>query len=606
MIKVGYTGCRSEAGQGLKDCPPNLGHTRPAIADKELMSATLKQRLASIPPLVWLLLLTLACLVPFAGKAFFIDDTLFIRAAEQIQKHPADFYGFNINWYGYSTPMTVAFDNPPLTSYYIALVALLLGWSEWALHLAFLLPALAAVWGIFALAKNYCDRPFTAALIALLSPVFLISATAVMCDVMQLAFWVWTLVFFEKGLRSESRAALVTSGIMAGLALLTKYLALSLVPLLLAYGFCRMRRPGWWLLAPIIPLFFAAGYQWLTFRLYGHGLVLNAAHEASRFRANAYDIRWEQVTVGISFVGACFLPVLFYAPWLWSRRIILAMPCLIAAGLLIIPRMAVYVSLMWKPDGRLQWGTFSYTAILVIAGLYVFLLAAMDLWERRDAVSVLLLLWLSGMFVFTVALNWTINGRSLLPAVPAIGILAARRLERRKAGFAPGEMRLLWPALPAGIITLILVKADYNLANVQCTAAKTLSAQYRSSGHELWFQMHWGFQYYAEQLGAKALEVRSPHVKPGDVLIRPFDGRDRQQNHISLGSYSDVPLIGEGKYVANTFCATMSPSAGAGFYAANLGPLPFVIGDIKPEYFDIYQVSSKAPVPGRKPLASKD
>jgi 4-amino-4-deoxy-L-arabinose transferase-like glycosyltransferase len=126
------------------------------------MSATLGQRPTSVPPLVWLLLLTTAVLVPFAGKAFFIDDTLFLRAAQQIQYHPLDFYGFSLNWFGYTTPMTVAFDNPPLTSYYIAFAAWLLGWNEWALHLAFLLPALAAVGGIFTLAKSYCERPFTA------------------------------------------------------------------------------------------------------------------------------------------------------------------------------------------------------------------------------------------------------------------------------------------------------------------------------------------------------------------------------------------------------------------------------------------------------------
>src|SRR5947208_2090641 len=94
---------------------------------------------------LWLLPLTSACLLPFVNKAYHMDDTLFLRAAEQIQKHPSDFYGFNINWYGISTPMTMATENPPFTSYYIAGVAAVFGWREWALHLAFLIPALAAI-----------------------------------------------------------------------------------------------------------------------------------------------------------------------------------------------------------------------------------------------------------------------------------------------------------------------------------------------------------------------------------------------------------------------------------------------------------------------------
>src|SRR5437763_6559851 len=97
--------------------------------------------------------------------------------------------------------MTKAPENPPLTSYYIALLGTIAGWSESALHLGFLLPALAAVWGIYSLARNHCHHPWVAALIAIVTPVFLISATTVMSDVMLLAFWTWSLVFFERGLQ---------------------------------------------------------------------------------------------------------------------------------------------------------------------------------------------------------------------------------------------------------------------------------------------------------------------------------------------------------------------------------------------------------------------
>ena len=561
------------------------------------MSVTLKQRLASIPPLVWLMLLTAACLVPFAGKAFFIDDTLFLRAAQQIQKHPLDFYGFSINWFGYTTPMTVAFDNPPLTSYYIALVALFLGWSEWALHLSFLLPALAAVWGIFALAKNYCERPFTAALIALLTPVFLISATAVMCDVMELAFWVWTLVFFETGLRTGNRVAFVTSGMMAGLALLTKYPGLSLVPLLLAYGVCAKRRPGWWLVAPAVPLIFAAGYQGLTYHLYGHGLILGAAHEASKFRANTHVAPWEQVIVGASFVGACFLPILLYAPWLWTRRILLAMACLIAAGLLFIPRMAIYAPLMWHADGHLNWGMFLYLAVLLVAGLYVLLLAGMDWWERRDAVSVLLLLWLLGIFIFTIAVNWTINGRSLLPAVPAVGILAERRLERRFSG--PARNRFLPMALPAviaGALSLLLVKADYDTANSQRAAALQLGARYRSPGKTTWYRFnnHWGFQYYIEQSGARAVEEKSPAFSAGDILIVASDIQNFDAAGFNATHSEQLHLLETGIVVGARHLSTADASVEAGFYGTCIGVLPFAIGTIGPQKFEVFEIVKAA------------
>ena len=553
---------------------------------------TLKGRLTKTPAMVWLLLLTLGFLLPFIGKAFFIDDTLFLRAAEQIQKHPMDFYGFDINWYGYMTPMTVAFDNPPLTSYYIALVAWLFGWSEWILHLAFLVPALAAVSGIFVLAKNYCDRPFTATLIAVLTPVFLISATAIMCDVMQLAFWVWALLFFEKGLRTDHRTQFIVSGILAGLAFLTKYLGLSLIPLLLAYGICAKRRPGWWLITPIIPLVFVACYQWLTYRLYGQGLLLGAAHEAAKFRANTHIIPSEQFIVGLSFVGACFIPVLFYIPWLWSRRIILASLCLVAGGLLVIPHMAAYSAVVWENDGHLNWWMFFYIAILVVGGMSVFLLVAIDIWERRDATSVLLLLWVLGIFVFTVALNWTINGRSLLPAIPAVGILVARQLARRKIP-DPAHNHFLQTALPvfmAGGLSLLLVKADYDMANDQRSAAIQLGRKYQASGKMIWYQFnnHWGFQYYIELLGARAVEEKSPHYSAGDILVVVSDSRNFDT--VDTNSSRQMRLVEKGEFGGKRFLSTADSRAEAGFYGTCIGILPFAIEKIPPQYFGVFQI----------------
>ena len=78
------------------------------------------------PPTVASLLIlaavSLACLLPFVGKAFHIDDPLFIWCARHIQSDPFNFYGFNLNWYGRETSMAAVTQNPPLAAYYLALV----------------------------------------------------------------------------------------------------------------------------------------------------------------------------------------------------------------------------------------------------------------------------------------------------------------------------------------------------------------------------------------------------------------------------------------------------------------------------------------------------
>lgn len=575
--------------------------------------------LSGVHPWVWLSLLVLACLLPFVNKAFFIDDTLFLRAAEQIQKHPLDFYGFRINWFDYTTPMTEAFENPPLTCYYIAFAASLVGWSELALHLAFLLPALAAAWGTFELAKMYCRRPVVATVIAVSTPAFLVSATSVMCDVMLVTLWVWSVVLFEKGLRWEPRldnldqprrlpnlrdrfyrdCFLLSSGCVAGLAVLTKFPALSLSPLLAAYGLARTRKVGRWLLAPIVPILFALSYELVTRKLYGQGLLLGAAHYASKFRGDAHEALWEKLVVGLGFAGGCFLPALLYMPMVWSRRVVLAGVCAIGACLLVVPRMSAFARFLWSQDGSFKWLPFLYVAVLVVGGAQVLALGVAGLWRQRNAVSGLLLLWIGGVFVFATAVNWTINARSLLPAIPALGILIARQLDRagpaaREGGFDSG----LWPAFPAVVISVILAGADCNLANTYRTAAQNLFAKYHRPGATVWFAGHWGFQYYLEGQGAKALETRSPRLNAGDVIIYPYDSTG-----LTFFSSDQVRLLENLDRPANSFCATMNYSKGAGYYASVNGPLPFSLGPVAPEHFSVFEVTKnlRSPSAPREP-----
>jgi 4-amino-4-deoxy-L-arabinose transferase-like glycosyltransferase len=562
---------------------------------------TLKSRLASVFPLLCLLLLVLVCLLPFLGKAFFIDDTLFLRTAEQIQKHPFDFYGFQINWFDRTLPMVESTENPPLAGYYLALAALIGGWHEVTLHLAFLLPALLAVWGTYSLARNYCRHPFLAALVALLTPAFLVSATSVMCDVMLLAFWVWTLVFFERGLQKKGAVAeFVVGGCLAGLAVWAKFFGLALVPLLIAYGLFRTRRAGWWLLAPGLPLLFAAGYEWAGLALYGHDMLFSAAHYAFHSQKGTSDTIWEKTVVGLCFLGGCFLPGLFYTPLLWKRWALYLGLCLMAAGLLFIPRMSAFVWVLWNHDGTLNWIVFLEAALLAVGGFYIFLLAVADVWNRRDAVSLLLFLWFMGVLVFTVGLNWTINARSFLPAVPVLGILVARRLETLQVQANDDSRRCwrwLWPAIPAGAAGLLIANADYNLAGLYKSAAKELLSQYQKPGRTLWFQGHWGFQYYMEQGGARPLETfvsTQPQsmvpVKDGDILVVPA----QEKEDYFMQTSTQYRLLEVKTNAVNRSVATMNTSAGAAFYASKSGPFPFAVTGIRPQCFWIYQFSPSA------------
>ena len=220
--------------------------------------------------------LTIAILAPFANKAFHIDDTLFLYSARHICTHPADPYGFNVNWYGTEQGMADVATNPPLVNYYIALVASFVGWSETALHLAFLVPAVAAVLGTYFLAVRFCTQPLLAALATLLCPVFVVSSATVMCDTAMLAFWVWAVFLWLQGMESGSRSLTILSACLIAAAALTKYFALALIPLLWAYSLLRWPRVRWHIVYLLIPVAVLLGYDSVMRSLYGRSMLFDA------------------------------------------------------------------------------------------------------------------------------------------------------------------------------------------------------------------------------------------------------------------------------------------------------------------------------------------
>jgi hypothetical protein len=261
-----------------------------------------------------------AVLAPFLNKAFHIDDSLFLWIGQQIAHHPGDPYGFTVNWYISSQPMFSIMQNPPLSSYYMALAASVVGWNEPAMHGAFLLPAVAAVLGTFFVARRLCNSPLLAAVLLLFTPVFLVSATGVMCDVWLLALWVWSIECWMRGLARNTFWLFLLSALLAAAAALTKYFGIALVPLLAAYTLARERGLTYRLLYLLIPIVILSSYEVISKANYGQGLFSNAMFFSWKQTAKPERDLLQQLLIGVSFTGGCLFSVIFYVPLLNSRR----------------------------------------------------------------------------------------------------------------------------------------------------------------------------------------------------------------------------------------------------------------------------------------------
>jgi 4-amino-4-deoxy-L-arabinose transferase-like glycosyltransferase len=543
----------------------------------------------SVNPLVILSGVTLLCLVPFVNKAFHIDDTLFIAAAKQIQSNPANFYGFNINWYGVEEPMANITKNPPLTCYYIALVAKLFGWSEVALHMAFLVPALAVVLGSFYLAKQFCSHPVLAVMAGVLTPVFLVSSTNVMCDTMMLAFWVWAVAGWVWGMDKNQWSALLVSAVLIAVCALTKYFGMSLILLLFVYSVAKKRKIGTWVLYLLVPVVVLVLYQWTTFALYGRGLLTDAASYASEKRWNlnpGVKLLWGGL-FGLAFTGGGITTVLFYAPLLWSRRILISGVALMVVFIFSLGLVGKISDFPVRYDNVVRWDILLQFGLMSLGGVCIIWLAVEDLYKCRDCKSLLLFLWVLGTFFFAGFVNWTINGRSILPMAPAVGILLGRTIDRQgKTARRMAGWRVGWPLIPAVIIALSVCWADYTLAGTARQAAKKIHETYKNRQPVVvWFQGHWGFQYYMEGYNGRATDFNSSMPAIGDVIVVPMNN-----THMRSLLEDRTFLVQVLNFIPCRWLSTMNEPTGAGFYSSVRRPLPFAFGRVPVEEYYIFVV----------------
>jgi len=551
----------------------------------------LKSWMASHPRAVIGFLLVV-CLGPFVNKAVHTDDALYVWTAEWIQKHPADCFGFKVNWWSSSIPMWVANWNPPVMSYFLAGVACLFGWNEAVLHLGCLAVAFLALAGVYRLAQMWCERPLLATVIAMFTPVFLVSSTTLMCDVLMLTFWIWALVLWERNLAGGRCWWLfMLAGGLAGLAVLTKYSAVTMLPLLPVLGILRTRKAGWWLLGLAVPLMMLAGYEWMTAKMYGTGLFSNAV--AHTHHSREFPDGWgARGIIGLAFAGGCLLPLLLFAPLVWRWQVLLAGGIIIFGMLLGALRWCGNLRLFFFQSENAglmnHWGFLLQIAFLCAGGLHLLLLTAAEVLQRRSIQSVVLAFWIGSGLFSAIVLNFAINARSLLLVVPAAAILLVRRLEAAR-GNPVARNWWLWPLIPASAITLSLVFADYQLAGSARTAAEQIAAKYKPAGRQMWFEGHGAFQYYMEKLGGLPIDVERSLLQPGDIvivpeigIITPFPpGSVGWVDHVRYTPFSWMNLMGS------------TENGAAGFYGANSGPVPFAVGKVPDQPYSVVRVFSR-------------
>ena len=311
-------------------------------------------------------------------------------------------------------------------------------------------------------------------------------------------------------------------------------------------------------------------------------------------RAGQLAAMQQKIFVGVVFAGGCLLTSLGFADRLWSRAQLaggLAIGLAATAVVSLPAARTLYGYSIGDPDG-LRWFLVAQLFVFFLAGLHVVALAVVGLVRFRDADGMLLGLWAVGTLVFACALNWTVNGRSVLPVLPAIAILLLQGLQSgessgRRSGHAPS-----WVPLAVGLVIALGVSwADYRHAGTARSAARDVASRHSTPTRAAWFQGHWGFQWYMEQNDGRAVDLRVGRLPAGSIMVAPQNNTSVHRPAAGTATPVETLELGGGGFVS-----TMSPQNGSGYYAARVrGPLPFALGRVPPEKYDVYRMTGRPP-----------
>ncbi len=526
--------------------------------------------LSVTPHLLITVVFTILVLVPFLNKAFHIDDPMFLFGAKHLINKPWDFYGLSYNWFYAKEPMYVINLNPPFVSYFIAFVGYFFGMSEIALHIAFLIPAVLLVSGIYFLARIYCRQPLIASLFALCTPVFIIPATNVMCETTMTAFYVWAIVFWILGLKEDRKAYLLYASFCIIFSGLSKYIGISLLPLLAVYAVVQRKHWAHWVPFLLLPLAVFVAFDYTVQALYGRSPLTRASSFAMTHTSRGTLSR---LVTGLSFTGGSFIAFGFLMPFLWKRRYRFWLCSTVFPAMLFL---FLYREKEW-------WLTVQGT-IYAIIGIHILLLAAIEVYRKRDGAGVLIFLSILGTFIFASFLYRP--GKYLLPMLPAVSLMITRRLEDNGYGLAcPRAAFLLVPAL---MVSMMTGWADLAWANTQRQAVRIISEKLKGYPGNVYFLGHWGFQYYMEQAGFKPMDFVNTRLNNGDIVVVPV--HNTNLTNLDPGEFQ---LVENFQLKAHDYFGVLSFGRwNTSFYLPGTGDemgakLPFTIRRFEPETFFI-------------------
>jgi hypothetical protein len=473
-------------------------------------------------PVILLVLLTALFILSNCVKPLHGDDGVYQRYAAQIAQHPLDPYGFSFN--GEPANHTLA---PPVSLYWWGAGLRVWGdrpflWKLWMWPFGALL-----VFSLFQLFSRFAaplQMPLT--WMTVLSPLIL-PAWNLMLDVPVLAVALFSLAIFLRAYDRQSLVLAAAAGLVAGLAMQTKYTAFLLPVLFLLYGF-RFGQPRLACTAAALPVLFFVAVEALLAWRYGESHFLYALGQ----RHGGFAARLGRLLLPLVAMAGGAAPgvaLLGLAALGRGRRAVCAAGAGVALGYALLAAVPEHYAVFLR---EAQTGKPLFTLNNVIfgsLGAWVLGTVCAVAWRLQSSTPTegdtdsrstgFLLGWLALELALYFLISPLPGARRIMGMALAATLVAGRLASRTCTAGPPWAVRAA--AVCSGAAGLLVYGIDLRdaWAGKQTIEAAACWIRQHDDATDVWYYGWDGLQFYGERAGMKSVPWLGWAVRPGDWYL---------------------------------------------------------------------------------------
>jgi hypothetical protein len=473
-------------------------------------------------PLVLTALVTLAN----AAKPVTVDDTAYLLYARHIASNPTDPYGFSVFWWSKPEP-AMGVLAPPVVPYWLAAGLNLFGESVPLMKLWLFPFVWVLAWALRALLVRFARGTEDFALPLLtLSPAVLPTVN-LMLDVPAVALALASVELFVRSARRENWALAILAGLVAGVAMQTKYTAF-VAPAVIAWFGLTHRRAGLASVAVGAAVAVFVGWELFLVEKYGqsHFWLHATASSGSllAFAKNKGNLipplvgQLGCLAVGVGLLAGC--------AWRLPRWWLIVAAVVWCVGFALVALLPHRWVALGRGLGltRAFWQVGGWVALVAVGGCAGMLLFRVKkgLGARSRSEAWFLVGWLVIEVLAALALTPFPAARRVIGITLVGGLVAARAVSR--VSRAHPERRPPQWALAVGVAAGVAVAAVDTIDAFPEKVCAEMSADFtreRPANATVWFVGHWGFQYYCDRAGMQPLIAGETVARAGDFVVLP-------------------------------------------------------------------------------------